>query len=262
VNLFKNIIFETKGAVAHLTISRPAALNALNGETLGEMAQVLDQVKADPQIRVLIITGAGEKSFIAGADIKELDQFKSGYGNRAYVKRGQQIFRVLETMGKPSIAAINGFALGGGCELALACTIRIAAEKAKIGLPEITLGLIPGYGGTQRLPRVVGRGKALEMILSGLPVNAQEALRIGLVSKVVPDGELMKEAEKMAELLCKRAPIAMRLAMEAVGDGIEMSIDDALSYEANMLAILFETEDKKEGVRAFIEKRPPVFKGE
>jgi len=260
--MFKNILFETKEAVACLTVNRAAVMNALNSETLEEIALALYNVRTTQDVRALIVTGAGEKSFVAGADIRELDQLKSGYRCRTMIKRGQEIFRILENLGKPSIAAINGFALGGGCELALACTMRIAAEKAKIGLPEITLGLIPGYGGTQRLTRVVGRGKALEMILSGLPVSAQEALRIGLVNKVVPDDQLMQEAEKMANTLCKRAPIAMRLAIEAVCDGAGMAMDDALSYEANMLAILFETEDKKEGIRAFLEKRLPVFKGE
>jgi len=246
--------------VALMIINNPP-MNALSTPVIKDIRAAVEKALADDAVRVVVFTGEG-RAFIAGADISEFTGLNTQKEGSDWLKPGQELLNLIENADKPFIAAINGFALGGGCELALACTIRIAAEKAKIGLPEITLGLIPGYGGTQRLPRVVGRGKALEMILSGLPVNAQEALRIGLVSKVVPDGELMKEAEKMAELLCKRAPIAMRLAMEAVGDGIEMSIDDALSYEANMLAILFETEDKKEGVRAFIEKRPPVFKGE
>jgi enoyl-CoA hydratase len=260
--MYKNIIFESKERIGYLTINRPQALNALDNLTMDEISDVIKVFRDDPVLGVLIITGAGEKAFAAGADIKELNSIDSGSEMLRYLKKGQEVLNQLENVGKPTIAAVNGYALGGGCELALVCTLRIASASAKIGLPEIKLGSIPGLGGTQRLSREVGKQKALEMILTGQPIDAQEALRIGLVCRVLPDKEtLLQAAEDMASSLVKKAPIAIQLAIEAVNRGLEMNLSEALIFEASMVSLLYETKDMKEGIKAFFEKRPAEFCG-
>ncbi|MEJ5167501.1 MAG: enoyl-CoA hydratase-related protein [Thermoanaerobaculia bacterium] len=243
-----------------LKISRPEALNALNREVLNSLEEELEKAENDREIGGIIITGEGEKAFVAGADIKEF----SSYGPvEAYrmAKRGQEIFSKIENFPKPVIAAVNGFALGGGCELALSCHIRIASKGAKFGQPEVNLGIIPGYGGTQRLPRIVGLGRALEIILSGKMIDAEEAFRIGLVNKVVEKDTLIEEAKSILNGIIEKAPLAVELALKSVISGMEMSKEDGLKLEASNFSILFSTEDMKEGVKAFIEKRKPDFKG-
>jgi enoyl-CoA hydratase len=260
---YTNIIFESKDRIGRLTINRPKALNALDNLTMDEISDVIKVFRDDRGLRVLIVTGAGEKAFAAGADINELKNIDSGSGMLRYLKKGQEVLNQLENVGKPTIAAVNGYALGGGCELALVCTLRIASASAKIGLPEIKLGSIPGLGGTQRLAREIGKQKALEMILTGQPIDAQEALRIGLISKVLPNKEaLLHEAEDMASSLAEKAPIATQLAIEAVNRGLEMNLSEALIFEASMVSILYETTDMQEGIKAFVEKRPAAFRGE
>jgi enoyl-CoA hydratase len=255
------IVFEaSEDGVAQLTIHRPEKLNALNAAVLGELDEALGRVEGDSSIRGLILTGAGEKAFVAGADIGEL-----AVGNAAAARemslRGQRVMRRLERMGKPSVAAINGYALGGGLELALACTVRIASENAKLGLPEIKLGILPGYGGTQRLPRLVGRGRALEMLLTGDPVDAAEAERIGLVNRVAPAGELLGAARALLLRMLANAPGAAAAILEAVDSGLDVGLDAGLRFEAETFAGLATTQDAAEGVNAFLEKRKPVFKG-
>jgi enoyl-CoA hydratase len=218
------------------------------------------EIKQDEGVRVVILTGAGERSFVAGADINEL-AVQTAAGGREHALAGQHVFDLIENLGKPVIAAINGFALGGGCELAMACTLRLAADGARLGQPEIALGLIPGYAGTQRLPRLVGRGKAMEMILGGAPISADEALRIGLVNRVVPAAELMAEARTLAGQLAKNAPIAMRYIINAVTRGVEMPFAEACQYEATLFGLVASTEDMKEGTAAFLEKRKATFRG-
>lgn len=256
----KYVTSETRGAVAVITVNRPDKLNALNAETVGELRTALERVADDDAIRAVILTGAGEKSFVAGADIAELAQMTplSGIG---VSRQGQDAFRFLETMRKPVIAAVNGFALGGGLELALACHFRIASENAKFGLPEVKLGIIPGYGGTVRLPRVVGRGRALEMMLTGEMIDAQEAYRIGLVNRVYPQSELVGAAEQMANKIAGNGPVAVALAIEAVDNGYHSSTEDALRLESNLFGLLASTEDMREGMGAFLEKRKADFKG-
>jgi|SRR6516164_9848437 len=258
---FDNLLVERDGAVATITINRAHVLNALNSHTLEELRRVFLEVQGDGSARVAILTGAGEKSFVAGADIKELAVL-TPTGGRDHALRGQQVFDLIEHLGKPVIAAINGYALGGGCELAMACTLRIAAETAKLGQPEITLGLIPGYAGTQRLPRLVGKGKAMEMILTGSPISASEALRVGLVNRVVPAGELMAEARKLADHLAKSAPVAMTYVISALNRGADMPFAAACQYEATLFGLVAATEDMREGTAAFLEKRRAEFKGQ
>jgi enoyl-CoA hydratase len=257
---YENILFEKKDGVGKITINRPKVLNALNAATMDELRSVLLELRHDDSVRVVIVTGSGEKAFVAGADIKEFVGL-SPEAARHLSLSGQHIFRLLEKLGKPTIAAINGFALGGGCELAMACTIRVASENAKLGQPELNLGLIPGYGGTQRLSRLVGKGIAMELILSGRFVNAKEALEIGLVNKVTSYEELMPTCEEMAKVLLSKPSLAIRYAMEAIDDGSQVSLDEGSRTEANMFGLCFSTEDMKEGVGAFLEKREPKFTG-
>jgi enoyl-CoA hydratase len=257
---FDNLLLERDGAVAIVTINRPKVLNALNGQTLDELRRLVLELKADASVRVMILTGAGEKAFVAGADINEL-AVQTPISGREHALTGQHVLDLIEHMGKPVIAAINGFALGGGCELAMACTLRLAADTARLGQPEINLGLIPGYAGTQRLSRLVGKGRAMELILGGAPIAAAEAERIGLVNRVVPAAELMAEARKLAAQLAKNAPIAMRYIVNAVNKGAEMAFAEACQYEATLFGLVASTEDMKEGTTAFLEKRKPVFKG-
>jgi enoyl-CoA hydratase len=257
---FDNLLLERDGAVATITINRPKVLNALNSQTIDELRRAILELKADGEIRAIVVTGAGEKSFIAGADINEL-AVQTPVTGREHALAGQHVFDLLENLGKPVIAAINGFALGGGCELAMACTLRLAADTARLGQPEVSLGLLPGYAGTQRLPRLVGKGKAMEMILTGAPISAEEAQRIGLVNRVVPAAELMKEAKALAAQLARSAPIAMRYIINAVNKGVEMPFVEACQYEATLFGLIASTEDMREGTRAFLEKRKADFKG-
>jgi enoyl-CoA hydratase len=256
----ENLILERDGAVLVITINRPKVMNALNADLLAEVSAVVAEAGADAGVRALIMTGAGEKAFVAGADINEL-ALQTPVGGRDRALRGQSVFDRIERLGKPVIAAVNGFALGGGCELAMACTMRLAADTAKFGQPEINLGLIPGYAGSQRLPRLVGRGRALELLLSGHSISADEALRIGLVNRVVPAAQLMTEARALAHALAAKAPIAVRYILDAVARGLDMPLADAEDYEATLFGLVSTTEDMKEGTRAFLEKRKAEFKG-
>jgi enoyl-CoA hydratase len=254
------ILVERDGGVTILTINRPTVLNALNAATLTKLDAAVSDAAADASVRVVVLTGSGAKSFVAGADINEL-AVQTPAGGRDHARHGQSVFDRIERLGKPVIAAVNGFALGGGCELAMACTMRFAADTAKFGQPEINLGLMPGYAGSQRLPRLVGRGRALELLLSGHSIAADEALRIGLVNRVYPAADLMKESRAFAHTLASKAPIAMRYILDAVGGGLEMSLADAQAYEAALFGLTFATEDMREGTRAFLEKRKATFKG-
>ena len=257
---FDNLVIEREGATAIVTINRPNVLNALNSQTLDELRRTMLDLKQDAGVRVVILTGAGEKSFVAGADINEL-AVQTPTGGREHALAGQHVLNLIENLGKPVIAAINGYALGGGCELAMACTLRLAADTAKLGQPEIALGLLPGYAGTQRLPRLVGRGKAMELILTGAPIAADEAQRIGLVNRVVPAAELMPAARALAGQLAKSAPIAMRYIINAVNQGVEMPFAEACQYEATLFGLVASTDDMKEGTAAFLQKRKADFKG-
>lgn len=256
----KFVLVEARAEVALITVNRPDKLNALNAETVAELGRALERVAAEPGIRAVILTGAGEKSFVAGADIAELAKM-TPIGGIDVSRQGQDTFRFLETMKKPVIAAVNGFALGGGLELALACHFRVASENAKFGLPEVKLGIIPGYGGTVRLPRVVGRGRALELILTGEMIDAQEAHRIGLINHVYPQAELLTQAEQLAKKMAANGPVAVALAIEAVDHGYHASTEDALRLEANLFGLLASTQDMREGMGAFLEKRKANFQG-
>jgi enoyl-CoA hydratase/carnithine racemase len=257
---FDNLLIERDDATAVVTINRPKVLNALNSQTLDDLRRAILELKQDDAVRAIVITGAGEKSFVAGADISEL-AVQTPTGGREHALAGQHVFDLIENCGKPVIAAINGYALGGGCELAMACTLRIAADSARLGQPEIALGLIPGYAGTQRLPRLVGRGKAMELILTGTPITADEAHRIGLVNRVVPAASLIAEARALAAQLAKQAPIAMRYIINAVNKGEEIPFADACQYEATLFGLVASTDDMKEGTSAFLQKRKPEFNG-
>ena len=246
--------------MAALTFNRPKVRNALNAETLSALNQAMLDLKDDERVRVVILTGAGEKAFVAGADINEL-AVQTPTSARAFALAGQHVFDVIEQLGKPVIAAINGYALGGGCELAMACTIRLAADTAFIGQPEVNLGLIPGYAGSQRLARLVGKGKAMELLLTGAPISADEAQGIGLVNRVVGASELMNEARTLADQLAKNAPVAMRYILDAVNRGLEMPFAEAAEYEATLFGLVAATDDMREGTRAFLDKRKPDFKG-
>ncbi len=257
---YENLLFEIKDQIACITFNRPKVLNALNRKTVEELGDALNHAREDGSVRVLILTGAGEKSFVAGADINELAQ-RTPVDGKDFSLFGQEIFHRLETMGKPSIAAINGFALGGGCELALSCTMRIASKNARLGQPEVKLGIIPGYGGSQRLARLCGKGIAHELILSGEMISADEALRVGLVNRVVEQAELIPTAESIAKKIAANAPLAVKFAMEAVEHGMEMPQEEGLFLEATLFGLCCATEDMREGTRAFIEKRAAQFKG-
>src|SRR5215813_8392169 len=257
---YENITLESKNKIGYVTINRPKVLNALNMQTMEELRQAFAEIKGNKDVRVVILTGAGEKSFVAGADINEL-QKNNPVEAKEYTHRGQAVLDVIENLGKPVIACINGFALGGGCELAMACTMRLASENAKLGQPEVKLGLIPGYGGTQRLPRLVGKGLAMQQILTGEMITAQEAHRIGLVNEVTAPADLIPRAEAIAAKIIANAPLAVQYAMEAVNKGMEMTLSEALYLEATLFGVCCATEDKKEGTKAFLEKRQPQFKG-
>jgi len=257
---FDHLIVEREGAVATITINRPKVLNAMNRATLDELRRAILELKDDESVHGVIITGAGDKAFVAGADINEMAT-QAPTSGRDYALAGQHVFDLIENMGKPVIAAINGYALGGGCELAMACTLRLAADTAKIGLPEITLGIIPGYAGTQRLSRLVGTGKAMELILTGVPVAADEAARIGLVNRVVSASSLAGEAKTWAAQLARNAPIATRFIIDAINKGVEMPFAAACLFEATLFGLVASTDDMREGTRAFLEKRKPQFTG-
>ncbi|HEX6083773.1 MAG TPA: enoyl-CoA hydratase-related protein [Thermoanaerobaculia bacterium] len=255
-----NVRTENKDGILVITIDRPKVLNALNAETVAEIGAAFDAARDDASVKAVILTGGGEKAFVAGADIRELAEMTPVTG-KEIAQKGQRVFRNIERFPKPVIAAVNGFALGGGCELALACHIRIASDRAQLGLPEVTLGIIPGYGGTQRMARLLGKGKALELILTGDRIGAEEALRIGLVNKVVPADELMTAAEEMAGTIAKRGPLAVRAAIEAVMSGSDMPFEEGQLLEATLFGLLASTEDMKEGMGAFLEKRAANFGG-
>jgi enoyl-CoA hydratase len=257
---FDNLLVERADRLAVLTINRPEVLNALNLATLHELRDAFSGFRDDESVRAVVVTGAGEKAFVAGADIKELAVQSPG-ASRTHASIGQQVFDSIEMLGKPVVAAINGFALGGGCELAMSCTLRLAADTAKIGQPEIQLGLLPGYGGTQRLPRLVGKGKALELLLLGTPVTASEAERIGLVNRVVPADDLLREARRLAAALAAQAPLAVRAIIEAVNRGANMSFAEGCALESALFGLTAATEDMREGTRAFLDKRKPRFEG-
>ncbi len=256
----ENILLEIEQGIATVTINRPQKLNALNAETITQLYQIFKKLKNDDSVSAIILTGSGEKAFVAGADIQEIHQHDDISG-RIFAMRGQKVFRFIEKMEKPVIAAINGFALGGGCELAMACHIRIASEKARFGQPEINLGLIPGYGGTQRLPRIVGKAQALYLLLTGEMVDASRALEMGLVNEVVSPDRLMERAREIAHTLAAKAPIARAYILKAVVEGQDMSLDAGLNLEAELFGNICGTEDMKEGTSAFLEKRTPNFKG-
>ena len=257
---YENILLEKKNAVAYVAVNRPKVLNALNMATMEELRLAFHDIKNDDAIRVAILTGAGEKAFVAGADINEL-AVQDAVTGKKYAHRGQNVLNLIENLGKPVIACINGFALGGGCELALACTMRLASDNAKLGQPEVKLGIIPGYGGTQRLARLVGKGLAMQMVLAGEMISAQEAHRIGLVNEVVAAGELIPRAEALAAKIIANGPLAVQYAMEAVHKGMEMTLAEGLFLEASLFGVCCATEDKKEGTTAFLEKRVAAFKG-
>ena len=257
---FDNILLEKKNSIAYVTVNRPKVLNALNMATMEELRAASHDIKNDASIRVVVFTGAGEKAFIAGADIGELAKHDAVTG-KEYTHRGQSVLNLIENLGKPVIACINGFALGGGCEIAMACTMRLASENAKLGQPEVKLGLIPGYGGTQRLPRLVGTGLAMQILLAGEMITAQEAHRIGLVNEVVPSDRLIPRAEEIAQKIIGMAPLAIQYCMEAVNQGMNMTLPEGLFLEATLFGICCATDDKKEGTTAFLEKRPAHFQG-
>jgi enoyl-CoA hydratase len=257
---YENLIYEIHDHIARITFHRPNVLNALNRKTMDELGDALDAARRDNSVRVLILTGSGEKAFIAGADINELAQ-RTPVDGKEFSLYGQEIIHRLETMGKPSIAAINGFALGGGCEMALACSMRIASRNAKLGQPEVKLGILPGYGGTQRLARLCGKGVAHELVLSGEMISAEEALRIGLVNRVTEPAELLPTAESIARKIIANAPLAVKYALEAIEHGMEMPQEEGLFLEATLFGLCCSTEDMREGTRAFLEKRPAKFQG-
>ena len=252
--------FEKKNSIAYVTVNRPDKLNALNTQVMTDLREAFTAIRDDKEVRVAILTGAGEKAFVAGADIGELNK-NNPIEAKEYTHKGQAVLDLIENLGKPVIACINGFALGGGCELAMACSFRLASESAKVGQPEVKLGIIPGYGGTQRLPRLVGKGPALQLLLSSEMISAQEAHRIGLVNEVVPAGELIARAEAIAQKIIANAPLAIQYTLEAVNKGMDMPLREGLFLEATLFAVACATEDKKEGTGAFLEKRAAKFAG-
>ncbi len=257
---YENIIYEKKDGIAYITFNRPKVLNALNHQTLVELNDALLDARDDASVRVLILTGAGEKSFVAGADIGGL-AVQQPVEAKEHSLFGQRVSRLLETMGKPSICAINGFALGGGCELAMTCTIRLASKTAKLGQPEVKLGIIPGFGGSQRLARLCGKGVAQELCLTGEMITAEEALRIGLVNHIYEPAELIPAAEAMARKIIANGPLAVKFTMEAIERGMEMPQEEGLYLEATLFGLVCATEDMREGTKAFLEKRPANFRG-
>jgi enoyl-CoA hydratase len=256
----ENVVYDKKGPIGYVTLNRPKVMNALNKATINELQGVFEDARNDSAVRGVILTGAGEKAFAAGADIAEIANNTAVEAEEA-TRRGQALTDLIENLGKPVIAAVNGFALGGGCELAMACTIRIAAESAKFGQPEVRLGVMPGYGGTQRMPRLIGRGRALKLILSGEVIDASEAYRIGLVDELEPDTHVIERAETVLKKIMANAPLSVRYALEAVNKGLETSVAEGLLLEASLFAICTSTDDKKEGTSAFMEKRSPNFRG-
>ncbi len=257
---YENLLYEKKEGIATITFNRPKVLNALNRKTIEELQQVLLDARDDAAVRVLILTGSGEKAFVAGADINELAQ-QSPVNGKEFSIFGQGVLHLLETIGKPSICAINGFALGGGCELALACSIRLASKTAKLGQPEVKLGIIPGYGGSQRLARLCGKGVAHELCLTGEMITAEEAQRIGLVNHVYEPAEILPAAEAMAKKIIEKAPLAVKYCMEAIERGVEMPQEEGLFLEATLFGLCCATDDMREGTKAFLEKRAAAFKG-
>lgn len=258
--LLENILYEKKGAIAYVTLNRPRVLNALNQRTWQDLRAAFEDARDDADVRGAILTGAGDKAFIAGADIGELAQVTAIEAETSSTF-GQGVLNLIENLGKPVVAAINGFALGGGCETAMACTIRLATESAKFGQPEVKLGVLPGGGGTQRLPRLVGKGRALQLILSGEMISAQEAYRIGLVNEVVPAADLIPRAEAILKQIFANAPLAVKYSLEAVNKGLETTQTEGLALEASFFGLCAGTQDKQEGTRAFLDKRAPQFQG-
>jgi len=257
---YENLLYEKKDGIAYITFNRPKVLNALNRKTVEELQQVLLDAKNDDAVRVLILTGSGEKAFVAGADINELAQ-QTPVNGKEFSLFGQSVFHLLETIGRPSICAINGFALGGGCELALCCSIRLASKTAKFGQPEVKLGILPGYGGSQRMARLCGKGAAHELCLTGEMITAEEAQRIGLVNHVYEPAELLPAAEAMAKKIIEKAPLAVKYCMEAIERGVEMPLQEGLFLEATLFGLCCGTEDMREGTKAFLEKRAAQFHG-
>lgn len=258
--IYKTLLYERRNAIGYVTVNRPEKLNALNRQVMEELRACFQSLQEDRDVRVVILTGSGEKAFVAGADINELAQQSAVEGTETS-RWGQLVFDLIENLGKPVIAAINGFALGGGCELAMACTLRIAADNARLGQPEVKLGIIPGYGGSQRLPRLVGKGRALELILTGETVTATEAHRIGLINQVVPAAELLAAAENLAQKIIANAPLAIKFALEAVNHGLEMPAAHGQALESTLFGLCNSTADMNEGTSAFLEKRPAKFTG-
>src|SRR5712692_5265493 len=256
----QNLLYDKKGAIAYVTLNRSRVLNALNQRTWADLRTAFEDARDDAAVRGAILTGAGDKAFIAGADISELAHVTAVEAEKSS-SYGQAVLNLIENLGKPVIAAVNGFALGGGCETAMACTIRVASENARFGQPEVKLGLIPGGGGTQRLPRLVGKGRALQLILSGETISAQEAYRIGLVNEVVPAGELIPRAEAILKRIYSNAPISVKYALEVVNKGLETSQAEGFSLEASLFGLCAGTEDKREGTTAFLQKRAAQFQG-
>jgi enoyl-CoA hydratase/carnithine racemase len=256
----ETVLYEKKGAIAYVTVNRPKVLNALSRQTWADLKTAFEEAQDDAEVHGVILTGAGERAFIAGADIGELAHLTAVEAERSS-SFGQAVLNLIENLGKPVIAAINGFALGGGCETAMACTIRIAVENAKFGQPEVKLGLLPGGGGTQRLPRLIGKGRALQLILSAQVIDAAEAHRIGLLNEIVPAADLISRAEAILKQIFANAPIAVKYSLEAVNKGLDASLAEGLSLEASFFGICAATEDKKEGTSAFLEKRPAQFQG-
>ena len=257
---FTNLLLEIENGIATITINRPKALNALNRETLEELGQAFRALKKNAEVSVVILTGGGEKAFVAGADIAEM-QAMTVLEAREFSAFGQQVMAAIEKLDKPVIAAVNGYALGGGCELAMACDIRVVGEKARFGLPEVSLGVIPGFGGTQRLGRLVGKGRAKELVFTGDMIGAEEAYRIGLANQIVPAGELLEKCKEMAVKIVSKGSVAVRLSKEAINQGMELDIDKAVAYETELFSLCFATDDQKEGMQAFVEKRTADFKG-
>ena len=256
---YQFVTFDVADRVATITVNRPDKLNALNAATIAELDAAIDEARGRDDVAAVILTGAG-RAFVAGADIAEIVATNPGEA-RALALRGQAMMRKFETSPKPTVAAVNGFALGGGCELAMACHVRVASDGAKFGQPEVKIGILPGYGGTQRLPRLVGRGRALQLLLSAEPIDAAEAYRIGLVNRVVPAGELLTAARAMLAPMLANGPLAVALCVDAVDRGLDMGLDDGLAYEANCFGLLASTADMREGMTAFLEKRAPAFTG-